>query len=86
MVHTPHRRVILDMDSSESPVTVSRREPPTTATSSVFAITLSFCSTSSGIAKQRRRPGNVHSADDWQELLEPVVKGSEEGTAAFVSG
>ena len=21
------------------------------------------------------RPGNVHSADDWQELLEPVVKG-----------
>jgi hypothetical protein len=54
MVHTPHRRVILDMDSSESPVHGRRREPPTTATSSVFAIILSFCSTSSGIAKQRR--------------------------------
>ena len=53
MVHTPHRRVILDMDSSESQCTASRREQPTTATSSVSVITLSFCSTSSGIVKQR---------------------------------
>ena len=35
-----------------------------------------FGSTSLGIAKERPlRPGNVHSADGWQELLEPVVKG-----------
>ena len=54
MVHTPHRRVILDWTVPRVRCTVSRREPPTTATSSVFAITLSFCSTSSGIAKQRR--------------------------------
>ena len=56
MAHTPHRRVILDMDSSESPVqcTASRKEPPTTGTSSVSAIIPSFCSTSLGIAKERR--------------------------------
>ena len=33
---------------------VSRKEPPTTGTSSVSAIIPSFCSTSSGIAKERR--------------------------------
>ena len=52
MAHTLHRRVILDMDSSESPVTASRREQPITATLNASAITLSFCSTSSGIVKQ----------------------------------
>ena len=55
---------------------VSSKEPPTTGTSSVSAIIPSFCSTSLGIAKGATlRPGNVHSADGWQELLEPVVKG-----------
>ncbi len=54
MTHTPHRRVILDLDSSESPVTASRKEPPTTGTSSVSAIIPSFYSTSSEIAKERR--------------------------------
>ena len=56
MAHTPHRRVILDMDSSESPVQcmASRKEPPTTGTSSVSAIIPSFYSTSSEIAKERR--------------------------------
>ena len=41
---------------------VLRKEPPTTATSSVSAIIPSFCSTSLGIAKERKtlRPGNVH--------------------------
>lgn len=52
MAHTPHRRVILDLDSSKSPVhTASKKEPPTTVTSSQCAITRSFCSTSSGTAK-----------------------------------
>ena len=54
MAHTPHRRVILDMDSSRVQCMVSRKEPPTTATSSVSAIIPSFCSTSLGIAKERR--------------------------------
>ena len=50
IAHTPHRRVILDRRVQ---CTVSRKDPPTTVTSSVSAIILSFCSTSSGIAKQR---------------------------------
>ena len=62
------------------------------ATSSVSAIIPSFCSTSLGIAKERRYdPETVHSADGWQELLEPVVKGYQKkglrllfrGDAAF---
>ena len=52
MAHTLHRRVILDMDSSESPVHGQQEEQPITATLNASAITLSFCSTSSGIVKQ----------------------------------
>ena len=43
--------------------------------------------------RRSERPGNVHSADGWQELLEPVVKGYQKkglrllfrGDAAFAS-
>ncbi len=52
--HTPHRRVILDMDSSESPVHGQQEGAAYNGTSSVSAIIPSFCSTSSGIAKERR--------------------------------
>ena len=71
---------------------VSRKEPPTTATSSVSASIPSFCSTSLGDCEGATlRPGNVLSADGWQELLEPVVKGYQKkglrllfrGDAAF---
>ena len=51
MAQTSHQRVILDMDSSESPVHESKRESPTTATSSPYVITRSSCSTISEIAK-----------------------------------
>ena len=52
MAHTSHQRVILDMDSSESPVHGQhKRESPTTATSSPYVITRSSCSTISEIAK-----------------------------------
>ena len=55
MAHTPHRRVILDMDSSESPVHGQQEgAQPTTGTSNASAIIPSFCSTSLGIAKERR--------------------------------
>ena len=37
-LHTPHRRVILDMDSSESPGMVAGRSRLQTGTSSVSAI------------------------------------------------
>ena len=54
MAHTPHQRVILDMDSWRVQCTAIRRVPPTTGTSSVSAIIPSFSSTSLGIAKERR--------------------------------
>ena len=54
MAHTLHQRVILDMDSSESPVHGQQEgKQPITATSNASAIILSFCSTSSGIVKER---------------------------------
>ena len=51
MSRTPHRRVILDMDSSESPVLENRRERRTTVTLGARAITP--CSTSSVTARGR---------------------------------
>ena len=56
---------------------VSRKEPPTTGTSSVSpAIIPSFCSTSLGIAKERRYdPETCIVPMAGRKLLEPVVKG-----------
>ncbi len=56
MAHTPHRRVILDMDSSESPVHGQQEGAAYNGPRfiGVSAIILSFYSTSSGIAKERR--------------------------------
>ncbi len=53
----------------------SRKEPPTTGTSSVSAIIPSLLFNQFGDCEGATlRPGNVHSAEGWQELLEPVVK------------
>ena len=52
----------------------NRKEPPTTVTSDVPAIIRCSCSTSFGdLERCALRPGNVHSADGWREVLEPVV-------------
>src|SRR5919106_2075369 len=56
MAHTHHRRVILDINSSEVPrvrCTATRKEPPTTATSGVFAFIPGSVSTSSATAQGR---------------------------------
>jgi len=55
MAHTLHRRVILDMDSSESPVHGQQEGAAYNGPRfiGVFVFTPSFCSTSSGIVKQR---------------------------------
>ena len=54
MAHTPHRRVILDMDSSESPVHGQQEGAAYNGHFGVSAIIPSFYSTSSEIAKERR--------------------------------
>jgi Transposase DDE domain group 1 len=74
MAHTPHRRVILDMDSSESPVYGAQEG---TAYNGHFACVCYhplFCFNQFGDCEGvMLRPGNVHSAQGWQEVLEPIV-------------
>ena len=76
MVHTPHRRVILDMDSSESPVHGQQEGAAYNGHFESVCFHPLFLFNQFGDCEGATlRPGNVHSADRWQELLEPVVKG-----------
>src|SRR3569832_1495720 len=74
-----HRRrgpkiVILDMDSSESP---TYGEQEGSAYNGYFACTcyhpLFVFNQFGDLERCALRPGNVHSADGWRDLLEPVV-------------
>ncbi|MDH5466511.1 MAG: IS1380 family transposase [Candidatus Aminicenantes bacterium] len=92
MEKTPHHRVILDMDSSESPV---HGEQEGSAYNGHFKCNCYhplFCFNQDGDCEGAMlRPGNVHSADRWKELLEPIVRRYEDkkvrkyfrGDAAF---
>jgi hypothetical protein len=75
MGKTLHRRIILDMDSSESPV---HGEQEGSAYNGHFECTCFhplFCFNQFGDCEGAMlRPGNVHSADRWKEVLEPIVK------------
>ena len=92
MAHTPHRRVILDMDSSESPVHGQQEGAAYNGHFECVCYHPLFLFNQFGDCERATlRPGNVHSADGWQELLEPVVKGYQKkglrllfrGDAAF---
>ena len=71
---TAHRRIILDMDRSASPV---HGEPEASACNGHFGGTGShprLCFNPFGdCGGSMFRPGNVHSADRWKERLEPIV-------------
>jgi hypothetical protein len=75
MEKTSHRRIILDMDSSESPV---HGEQEGSAYNGHFRCNCYhplFCFNQYGDCEGAMlRPGNVHSADGWIELLEPIVR------------
>ena len=76
MAHTQHRRVILDMDSSESPVHGQQEGAAYNGHFECVCYHPLFLFNQFGDCEAATlRPGNVHSADDWQEVLEPVVKG-----------
>jgi hypothetical protein len=70
----PMRELILDMDSS---VSETYGEQEGTAYNGHFGCTCYhplFCFNQFGDVEQSRlREGNVHSAKDWREVLEPVV-------------
>jgi hypothetical protein len=71
----PRRQVVLDMDSSESP---THGQQEGSAYNGHFGRTCYhplFCFNQDGdVERTLLRPGNVHSADDWRSVLEPVVK------------
>src|ERR1700719_2032450 len=75
-VHTrrPPRVIVLDMDSSESP-TYGGQEG--SAYNGHFGCTcyppLFVFNQLGDLERSALRPGNVHSADGWREVLEPVV-------------
>jgi hypothetical protein len=81
MAHTPHRRVILDMDSSESPVYGAQEGADYKGHFVCVCYHPLFCFNQFGDCEGvMLRPGNVHSAQGWQEVLEPIVaryKGAE---------
>jgi len=74
MKRTNTKKVILDMDSSESPVHGSQEG---SAYNGHFASTcyppLFIFNQSGDCEAAHLRPGNVHSAKGWRELLEPVL-------------
>ena len=75
MEKTTNHRIILDMDSSESPV---HGEQEGSAYNGHFRCSCYhplFCFNQYGDCEGAMlRPGNVHSADGWKELLEPIVR------------
>ena len=69
MAHTPHRRVILDMDSSESPVHGQQEGAAYNGHFECVCYHPLFLFNQFGDCEGATlRPGNVHSADGWQEL------------------
>jgi hypothetical protein len=74
MARTTHRRVILDMDSSESPVHGEQEGAAYNGHfQSVCYHPLFLFNQFGDCEGAMLRPGNVHSADRWREVLEPVV-------------
>ena len=75
MAHTLHRRVILDMDSSESPVHGQQEGAAYNGHFECVCYHPLFLFNQFGDCEAAKlRPGNVHSADGWQEVLDPVVE------------
>ena len=75
MAHTLHRRVILDMDSSESPVHGQQEGAAYNGHFECVCYHPLFLFNQFGDCEAAKlRSGNVHSADDWQEVLDPVVE------------
>ena len=92
--HDPPRRVVLDMDSSVSP---TFGEQESTAYNGHFGCTcyhpLFVFNQFGDLERCALRPGNVHSAHGWRDVLVPVVERYKErairlyfrGDAAFAS-
>ena len=79
MAQTSHQRVILDMDSSESPVHGQQEGVAYNGHfESVCYHPLFLFNHFGDCEGAMHRPGNVHSAERWREVLEAVVKRYQE--------
>ena len=75
MVNTIHRRVILDIDSSESPVHGKQEGAAYNGHFECVCYHPLFCFNQFGDCEGAvLRAGNVHSADGWKEFIEPIVE------------
>ena len=75
MTKTVHRRVILDIDSSESPVHGNQEEAAYNGHFECVCYHPLFCFNQFGDCEGAvLRPGNVHSADGWKEFIDPIVE------------
>jgi len=75
MMRTRHQRIILDMDSSESPVYGEQEGAAYNGHFQCVCYHPLFCFNQFGDCEGAMlRPGNVHSAERWREILEPIVE------------
>ncbi|MFC1980966.1 IS1380 family transposase [Chloroflexota bacterium] len=75
MARTPHQRVILDMDSSESPVYGEQEGAAYNGHFETVCYHPLFLFNEFGDCEGAiLRSGNVHSAERWRQVLEPIVE------------
>jgi hypothetical protein len=75
MAQTLYRRVILDLDSSESPVHGHQEGAAYNGHCQCVCFHPLFCFNHFGDCEAAKlRPGNDHSADGWREFIEPIVQ------------
>ena len=69
------KKIVLDMDSSESPVYGEQEESAYNGHFGLRCYHPLFVFNQYGdCLKVKLRPGNVHSADGWKEFLEPILR------------
>ena len=74
MTHTAHRRVILDMDSSESPVHGEQEGASYNGHFGSMCYHPLFVFNQFGDCEGAMlRAGNVHSAHRWQQVMDPIL-------------
>jgi Transposase DDE domain group 1 len=81
------RRVVLDMDSTEIPVYGQQEHRADHGHfESIGSHPLLLCNREGDCLAAKLRPGNVHSAEDWDELLLPEIERQRKRGEAVVLG
>ena len=79
--HEAPKMIVLDMDSSESPTHGTQEGSAYNGHFGVTCYHPLFCFNQFGdVERSQLRPRNVHSADGWRGVLEPVVARYRSGT------